>query len=151
MLQINPSYREELLKTGEIREADGKGRHTTTSRNLVELPGGALLIDTPGMRELQPWVEESAVSDAFEDIAELAGGCRFSDCQHRSEPGCAVLAAIEDGTLTAVRLEHFRQLAAEAAFQERKRNKAAAAEQNRQWKKIHHAQKKLYRERDRDS
>jgi ribosome biogenesis GTPase len=147
---VNRLLGEELLKTGEIREADGKGRHTTTSRHLVELPGGALLIDTPGMRELQPWVEEAAVSDAFEDIADLAGGCRFSDCQHRSEPGCAVLAAIAGGTLSADRLDHFRQLGAEAAFQERKRNKAAAAAQNRQWKKIHHAQKKLYRERDRD-
>jgi ribosome biogenesis GTPase / thiamine phosphate phosphatase len=103
------------------------------------------------MRELQPWVEEAAVSDAFEDIAALAGGCRFSNCQHRSEPGCEVLAAIEDGTLSSDRLDHFRQLAAEAAFQERKRNKAAAAEQHRQWKKIHQAQKKLYRERDRSS
>lgn len=147
---VNRLLGEELLKTGEIREGDGKGRHTTTSRNLVELPGGALLIDTPGMRELQPWVEETAVSEAFEDIAELAGNCRFSNCQHRSEPGCAVLAAIEDGTLASARLEHFRQLALEAAFQERKRDNAAAAEQNRQWKKIHHAQKKLYRERNRD-
>ena len=141
---------EELLKTGATREGDGKGRHTTTSRHLVELSGGALLIDTPGMRELQPWVEESAVAEVFEDIAELADGCRFSDCQHLSEPGCAVLAAIQDGTLSSARLEHFRQLALEAAFQERKRDKAAAAEQNRRWKKIHHAQKKLYRERDRE-
>jgi len=146
---VNRLLGEELLKTGATKEGDGKGRHTTTSRNLVELSGGALLIDTPGMRELQPWVEESAVSEVFEDIAGLADGCRFSDCQHVSEPGCAVLAAIQGGALSPDRLDHFRQLTLEAAFQERKRDKAAAAEQKRQWKRIHHAQKKLYRERDR--
>ena len=85
------------LKTAEISEVDGKGRHTTTARHLVELPGGALLIDTPGMRELQPWVDESAVAETFEDIAELARGCRFGDCAHETEPGCAVLAAVERG------------------------------------------------------
>ncbi len=147
---VNRLLGEERLKIGEIREGDGKGRHTTTSRHLVELSGGALLIDTPGMRELQPWVDGSAVSEAFEDIAELAGGCRFTDCQHRSEPGCAVQAAIEQGSLSSDRLDHFRQLALEAAFQERKRDKAMAAEQKRQWKKIHHAQKRLNRERDRE-
>ena len=140
----------ELLKTAELSDVDGKGRHTTTARQLVELPGGALLIDTPGMRELQPWVDESAVTETFEDIAELARGCRFSDCAHETEPGCAVLAAVERGELSAERLDHFRHLGREIAFEERKRDKSAAAEEKRRWKKIHQANKVMYRERDKN-
>src|SRR4029453_11092188 len=98
---INRLVGQELLKTGAVREDDRKGRHTTTARHLVELPGGALLIDTPGMRELQPWVDESAIAETFDDIAELAHGCRFGDCAHEAEPGCAVLAAVERGALHA--------------------------------------------------
>ena len=74
-----------------IRESDGTGRHTTTSRQLIGLPGGALLIDTPGMRELQPWADESAIDGVFADIAEIAQSCRFGDCSHSHEPGCAVV------------------------------------------------------------
>ena len=83
------------LRVGAVRESDGRGRHTTTSRQLVELAGGALLIDTPGMRELQLWSDESAVEQAFDDIAALAALCRFDDCAHAAEPGCAVLEAID--------------------------------------------------------
>ena len=147
---VNRLLGRELLKTAEISEVDGKGRHTTTARHLVELPGGALLIDTPGMRELQPWVDESAVAETFEDIAELAGGCRFGDCAHESEPGCAVLAAVERGELSRERLDHFRHLGREIAFEERKRDKSAAAAEKRRWKKIHQANKIMYRDRDRD-
>jgi len=128
---------------------DGKGRHTTTARHLVELPGGALLIDTPGMRELQPWVDESAVTETFEDIAELALGCRFGDCAHETEPGCAVLAAVARDELAAERLDHYRHLGREIAFEERKRDKSAAAAEKRRWKKIHQANKLMYRDRDR--
>jgi ribosome biogenesis GTPase len=138
----------ELLRTGAVRDDDRRGRHTTTARHLVELPGGALLIDTPGMRELQPWVEETAVAETFDDIAQLAAECRFSDCAHASEPGCAVLAAVESGALERDRLEHYRHLSREIAFEERKRDKAAAAAEKRRWKKIHQAAKELYRERD---
>ncbi len=146
---VNRLLGQERLKTAETREADGKGRHTTTARHLVELPGGALLIDTPGMRELQPWVDESAVSDTFEDIAELALSCRFGDCAHDTEPGCAVLAAVERGTLDGERLAHYRHLGREMAFEERKRDKSAAAAEKRRWKKIHQAAKIMYRDRDR--
>jgi ribosome biogenesis GTPase len=146
---VNRLLGHERLKTASIRESDGRGRHTTTSRQLVELPGGSLLIDTPGMRELQPWVDESAVSETFEDIAELALGCRFGDCAHQAEPGCAVLAAVERGELDAARLEHFRHLGREIAFEERKRDKAAAAAEKKRWKKIHQAAKQLYKDRDR--
>lgn len=146
---VNCLLGKDVLKTGEIREDDGRGRHTTTSRQLVELPGGALLIDTPGMRELQPWVDESAVAETFDDIAALAAGCRFTDCGHGTEPGCAVLAAVERGALDPARLEHFRHLGREMAFEERKRDKSAAAAEKRRWKQIHQAAKKLYRDRDR--
>ena len=147
---INRLLGRELLKTAEISDVDGKGRHTTTARHLVELPGGALLIDTPGMRELQPWVEEAVIAEAFEDIAELAHGCRFGDCAHESEPGCAVLAAVERGEVSADRLAHFRHLGREIAFEERKRDKSAAAAEKRRWKKIHQANKTMYRDRERD-
>ena len=128
---------------------DGRGRHTTTARELVELPGGALLIDTPGMRELQPWGDESAVESAFDDIAALAEGCRFADCAHAGEPGCAVADAVSSGRLSADRLENYRRLLREAAFEMRKVDKAAAAEQKRRWKRIHQAVKAMYRDRDR--
>ena len=147
---VNRLLGRELLRTAEISDVDGKGRHTTTARHLIELPGGALLIDTPGMRELQPWVEETAIAESFEDIAELAGGCRFSDCAHETEPGCAVLAAVERGGLSRERLDHFRHLGLEIAFEQRKRDKSAAANAKRRWKKIHQAAKVMYRDRDRD-
>jgi ribosome biogenesis GTPase / thiamine phosphate phosphatase len=147
---VNQLLGRELLKTAEISDVDGKGRHTTTARHLVELPSGALLIDTPGMRELQPWVDEAAVAETFEDIAEFARGCRFSDCAHETEPGCAVLAAVERGKLNPERLDHFRHLGRELAFEERKRDKSAAAAEKRRWKKIHQDNKVMYRERDKN-
>jgi ribosome biogenesis GTPase len=146
---VNRLLGSERLRVGATSEADGKGRHTTTSRQLVELPGGALLIDTPGMRELQPWADESAVAGAFDDIAALASGCRFTDCAHEQEPGCAVHDAIEAGRLEADRLENYRRLGREAAFEVRRRDKAAAAETKSKWKKLHQAQKAMYRDRDR--
>jgi ribosome biogenesis GTPase len=145
---INRLLGRDLLDVGAIRAGDGKGRHTTTSRQLVEMPGGALLIDTPGMRELQPWADESAVDRTFEDVAALAHECRFADCAHANEPGCAVLEAVAAGTLGQERLEHYRRLLREAAFEARKRDKGAAAEHKRQWKQIHQAQKEMYRRRE---
>jgi ribosome biogenesis GTPase len=100
---------EELLATSEVRR-DGRGRHTTTHRELVQLPSGALLLDTPGMRELQLWADESALEETFADVAELARQCRFSDCAHGSEPGCAVRAARSDGTLPEIRWESYTKL-----------------------------------------
>jgi ribosome biogenesis GTPase len=129
--------------------SDGKGRHTTTARHLIELPSGALLIDTPGMRELQPWADEAAVESVFDDITRLARECRFADCAHASEPGCAVLAAVDSGQLPADRLENYRRLLREAAFEERKRDASVAAEHKRKWKQIHQANKMLYKRRDR--
>jgi ribosome biogenesis GTPase len=100
---------EDVLATGEVR-SDGRGRHTTTRRELVPLPGGALLLDTPGMRELQLWADESALEETFSDVAALAEQCRFTDCAHGSEPGCAVRAALSDGTLPQIRWESYRKL-----------------------------------------
>jgi ribosome biogenesis GTPase / thiamine phosphate phosphatase len=99
----------DLLATAELRR-DGRGRHTTTHRELVHLPGGALLLDTPGMRELQLWADESALEETFADVTELARECRFSDCAHRQEPGCAVRAALGNGSLPQIRWESYSKL-----------------------------------------
>ena len=109
----------------EIRE-DGKGRHTTTRRELIQLPTGALIIDTPGIRELQLWVADDGIDEAFEDITDLFNQCRFSDCAHDTEPGCAVRAALADGTLEADRWDSYLKLQAELAHLERKLDKRAA-------------------------
>jgi ribosome biogenesis GTPase / thiamine phosphate phosphatase len=106
---VNRLLGEDLLATAELRR-DGRGRHTTTHRELVHLPGGALLLDTPGMRELQLWADESALEETFADVAELARECRFSDCAHGQEPGCAVRAALGDGSLPQIRWESYTKL-----------------------------------------
>jgi ribosome biogenesis GTPase len=109
-----------LLGSAEMRTADigfdGKGRHTTTHRQLFTLPNGALLIDTPGLRELQLWHDSEGVASTFDDITTLADACRFADCKHESEPGCAVLAAVEQGTLERDRLAHWHKLQSEIAY-----------------------------------
>jgi ribosome biogenesis GTPase len=104
---------ETLAATREIRD-DGRGRHTTTARELHVLPGGGLLVDTPGMRELALYNDEEGVATAYADVAGLAEQCRFRDCAHRTEPGCAVAAAIDDGTLDPARLVAWRKLQVEA-------------------------------------
>ena len=108
----------EAMATGAVRDGDAKGRHTTTARHLIPLPGGGVLIDTPGMRELGLWEAEGGVARAFRDIEELAGGCRFRDCRHESEPGCAVRAAAASGELDPGRLDSLRDLRRELAAQE---------------------------------
>ena len=117
---------EEALRTGAVRD-DGKGRHTTTHRQLVRLANGALLIDTPGMRELQLWTADAGLESAFADVEALAARCRFGDCAHDAEPGCAVRAAAESGVLDAARLESWRRLRRELAWLELRQDEAAAA------------------------
>ncbi len=112
---INTLIRAERIATQGIREDDDKGRHTTSGRALYRLPVGGWLLDTPGMRELQLANVRSGIDEVFADVVDLAGDCRFSDCRHETEPGCAVLAAIESGTLDADRLKRWRKLAAEEA------------------------------------
>ena len=145
---VNRLMGRDAQTVGAVREDDGRGRHTTASRQLFELPGGALLIDTPGLREMQAWDGETAVSGAFDDIQALSAECRFADCAHQIEPGCAVRAAVEGGTLDADRLENFHRLAREAAYEARRTDKAVAAEHKRKWKQIHKANRVLYRNRD---
>jgi ribosome biogenesis GTPase / thiamine phosphate phosphatase len=127
---------EDKFETGEVRESDRRGRHTTSHRELVRLPSGGLLIDTPGMREIQIWDVEEEVEETFDDIEELATQCRFRDCRHTSEPGCAVVAAIEQGELDAGRLENYEKMLKERAFQERRTDKAAQLREKERWKKI---------------
>ena len=105
-----------LLAEGEVREGDRKGRHTTTRRQIVHLDSGALLLDTPGMRELKLWEAQEGLETTFSEIEALAAQCRFRDCGHDSEPGCAVLAAVAEGSLERERLESYRKLDAEAAL-----------------------------------
>jgi ribosome biogenesis GTPase len=135
----------ELLATAEIR-ADGKGRHTTTRRELVMLPGGGVLIDTPGLRGVQLWAAEEGLATAFEDVESLTGACRFSDCAHDGEPGCAVLAAVAAGTLEARRLESYRKLQRELMFIARKNDARLRAEQSRKWRAISKQQRAHYRQ-----
>lgn len=144
---VNVLVGEDVASVGGIRQSDGKGRHSTTARTLVRLPGGALLIDTPGMRELQPAMSVPELRGAFQDIDALASACRFSDCAHETEPGCAVRAAVEEGRLDADRLVNFRRMSAEAAFEARKHDKEASAESKRRWKQVTRAQRALYKGR----
>ena len=110
---INRLVGNERLRTAEVREDDHRGRHTTTHRELIVLPGGALLIDTPGMRELQLWSADAGIEEAFDDIASLASGCHYADCLHDSEPHCAVKQAVEEGRMAPERLASFHKLRAE--------------------------------------
>ncbi|MFA6107840.1 MAG: ribosome small subunit-dependent GTPase A [Candidatus Latescibacterota bacterium] len=106
---LNALIGREVARVGALRTGDGKGRHTTTHRELILLPGGGALIDTPGMRELQLWADSQSLGDTFEEIEAFAGECRFTDCTHLSEPGCAVLLALREGRLSATRLESWRK------------------------------------------
>ena len=133
---INKLAGREVMRTAEVREIDGKGRHTTTHRQLVHLPTGGLLLDTPGMRELQLWSGEDGLEKSFADIEELAAHCRFGDCSHDSEPGCAVRAALESGDLLPERFESFGKLEKEIAYLERRQDLRADLEERQRWKEI---------------
>jgi len=106
---INKILGEERQVTNDVREMDSRGRHTTTYRELIPIPDGGLLIDTPGMREIQMWGDEESLKKAFDDIEALAEACRFNDCEHDTEPGCAVKQAIQDGTLKEDRFKNYRK------------------------------------------
>jgi len=121
----------DLLRTQDVRLTDDRGRHTSTARQLVVLESGGILIDTPGMRELQLWDSGDVLGDTFADIAAAADSCRFRDCRHLQEPGCAVRAAVASGVLAAARLESFHKLAAEREHQERQLDARASIEEKR--------------------
>jgi ribosome biogenesis GTPase / thiamine phosphate phosphatase len=121
-----------IQKTGDVREDDGRGRHITTSRNMVFLPDGAIVIDTPGMRELQMWADEDDLQGSFTDIQSLAGMCRFRNCRHESEPGCAVRNAVEVGALSHNRVKGFHKLKREITrLENRQQSKARKLEKSR--------------------
>jgi ribosome biogenesis GTPase len=130
---LNRLAGEELMRTAALA-ADGTGRHTTTHRELVRLPDGALVIDTPGLRELQFW--EGDVSAAFEDIEELAAECRFRDCAHAREPGCAVLAAVDDGRLELDRLRSWRKFQRELEAIAARTDRRLRLARKKRWKEI---------------
>jgi ribosome biogenesis GTPase len=145
---VNRLLGDDRFRTNDVRESDSRGRHTTTHRELVPLPRGGALIDTPGMRELQLWASQESVDVTFEEIAEIAAGCRFRDCAHQGEQGCAVEAALARGDITADRLASYRKLLGEARHHELMTDKLAALEQKRKWKVIHKAVKRMYKSRN---
>jgi ribosome biogenesis GTPase len=124
----------EAQRAGEVRASDGRGRHTTTTREMFALPNGALLIDTPGLREIAAWTDGDAIATAFDDVVSLAAGCRFRDCVHGPEPGCAVHAAVEGGALSAERLADYRHLVREQAYLARKDDPRLARAERERWK-----------------
>jgi ribosome biogenesis GTPase len=137
------------LAVGDVRSGDHRGRHTTTSRHLVTVPGGGVLIDTPGLRSLA-LTGEDGIAAAFFDIEDLAVMCRFADCRHEQEPGCAVQTAVDFGQLDADRLASYHKLRRESAYQARRDDPLARAEAERVWKIRAKASRRLQRERDRD-
>jgi ribosome biogenesis GTPase len=132
---VNALAGQDVLVTQEIR-SDGKGRHTSVTRELVPLPWGAVVIDTPGLRGVQLWDAEEGLESTFSDIAELAGHCRFHDCQHHTEPGCAVQAAIAGGSLTQRRMDSFERLQREQRWLASRYDARLRAEQRQKWKSI---------------
>ena len=126
----------EIQAVQAVRADDSRGRHTTTCRQLLCLPSGALLIDTPGMRELQLWTTSTGVSTTFADIEELATQCRFRDCQHQHEPGCAIQMAIAEGQLDPQRFQSYQKLQKEEAYLNRKQNHKAQLNTKARWKQI---------------
>jgi ribosome biogenesis GTPase len=140
---VNHLLGAEALRVAPVRESDDRGRHTTTHRELLRLPAGALLIDTPGLREIRLWngEEDAGLEQAFGDIASLATACRFKDCQHRTEPGCAVKAAVVEGALEPGRLASHAKLQRELAFLERKQDKRARAEHKKKYSAVNLAKR----------
>jgi ribosome biogenesis GTPase / thiamine phosphate phosphatase len=146
---LNALLGADVQAVNDLRARDARGQHTTTQRSLFALPGGALLVDTPGLRELGLLADDESVAAAFAEIEALAAGCRFRDCTHGSEPGCAVLAAVTAGSLPAERLEAFHRLAREAAWQRRKSDPLARQAEERRWRAIQRSVRRNLRGRGR--
>ncbi|WP_188456053.1 ribosome small subunit-dependent GTPase A [Virgibacillus oceani] len=144
---VNALLGEKVQETKDIREADSKGRHTTTHREMFTLPNGALLIDTPGMRELQLWDGDGAIDTTFQDVEALADECRFSDCQHDTEPGCRVQEAMDSDELSEERFESYLKLQRELAYEKRKQDQKVRLEEKNKWKKISKDMKNRYKAR----
>lgn len=139
-----------LMDTGAIRERDDRGRHTTTHRELFRLPGGAMLVDTPGMRELGLLADDEALDASFGEVTALLPHCRFGDCSHVNEPGCAILAALAAGALSNERWRAYLKLQRELAYAVRKDDPRAEAANRTRWKQVHKAQRAKYRHKNRN-
>jgi ribosome biogenesis GTPase len=144
---INALLGHERQRVAGVRETDSRGRHTTTHRELIPLPEGWLIMDLPGLRELQLWAGEEGIDRTFDEIAALAGECRFRDCRHEGEPGCAVERALADETLDPTRFRNFTKMRREVEHLEREQDTLACLEQKRRWKNIHKEMKKMYKQR----
>ncbi len=144
---VNRLLGRERQAVREVRESDSRGRHTTTYRELLPLPGGGALIDTPGMRELQLWADQDSLDATFEDVRAIAAGCRYRDCSHTVEEGCAVLDAVADGSLDRARWESYHKLRKEIAFHERQTDLQAALALKKKWKAVHKAMRTDYKRR----
>jgi len=140
---VNYLLGNEVMRVQEVRDDDSRGRHTTTHRQLFVLQSGGMVIDTPGMRELQLWDANDGLAEAFSDIESLAKECKFRDCKHNDEPGCAVRRALIDGTLDARRFENYRKMLGELRYFERKNDVGAAQTERERWKQIHKQIKKM--------
>jgi ribosome biogenesis GTPase / thiamine phosphate phosphatase len=138
---VNRLAGEELMATGDLR-ADGRGRHTTTNRQLLLLPGGGLFLDTPGMRELRLWESEEGLATAFDDVAAAAARCRFGDCSHETEPDCGVRAALADGTLDQERYASWRKLQNELHWLAVKQDARLRSEERKQWRRMERSRRK---------
>lgn len=146
---VNRLVGEAVLPTRSVRESDSRGRHASVHRQLIPLPVGGMVIDTPGMRELQLWGVDEGMPGAFEDVEGLAASCRFRDCQHRQEPGCGVKAAVEAGTLDSARYENFIKLQDERESMAKRQDERALLEQKRTSKIIGKALKSMQKTRGR--
>lgn len=140
---LNALLKEEVKPTGQVSEASGKGRHTTTDRELFLLPGGGVVIDTPGLREVALG-DAGGIPDAFPEIAELGARCRYHDCTHTSEPGCEVKLAVEEGRISPERFESYAKLLREARFRQRAEDSTMAAAEKQKWKAVSKAIKRFY-------
>jgi ribosome biogenesis GTPase / thiamine phosphate phosphatase len=143
---INRLIGEDRLEVDEIREHDDQGKHTTRHRELILLPQGGLMLDTPGMRELQLWEAENGFEKVFDDIDKLASRCHFNDCQHRSEPACAVQDALREGALDPDRFENYLKLQRELAYLDRRKDAFAERAERNRWKRL----TRMAEERSRD-
>jgi ribosome biogenesis GTPase len=144
---INRLLGDDVQKTRDVRVADDRGQHTTTHRELFVLPGGALLIDNPGIREIQLWADEAALEQSFDDITELAAKCRYRDCAHGEEPDCAVRGAVASGEIPSSRLKSFRELQKELRYLRLRQDESAQRVQKQKWRAIHREMRKSGRPR----
>jgi ribosome biogenesis GTPase / thiamine phosphate phosphatase len=145
---VNRLLGRDLQEVEQVRESDSRGRHTTTARQLFALPGGALLMDTPGLRELQLWDANEGISQTFAEIEAFAARCRFTNCTHGREPGCAVQAAIQTGALDLGRLENWRKVQRELEFLERKNDPEARQNERQRIKRLMRGVRQMYRDRE---